>query len=290
MYLDKLASLTPDARRVLCEQATEPPYSGDYHTVQTQGTYLCRRCGWALFRASSQFSAGCGWPSFDADLLQRITTRPDPDGIRTEITCGRCDGHLGHVFLGEQMTPTSQRYCVNSLALDFVSNSHVLDTAEAIVAGGCFWGIEHSFQHIPGVVNAESGYTGGHIVSPQYTDVCTGHTGHYEAVRVVFDLEKTDYATILMHFFEIHDPCQVDGQGMDRGPQYRSAIFYYDQIQYDVALGVIRRLEHNGYSIATVLCPVAPFWPAEVYHQNYYTKHPAVAQCHRRVARFIKKT
>ncbi len=286
--LDKLASLTPNARKIICEQATEPPGSGAYNQVQTQGTYLCRRCGWALFRASSQFTAGCGWPSFDDDLLQRVHSSPDPDGMRTEIICGRCATHLGHVFLGEQLTVKSRRYCVNSLALDFVSHGDVLDTAEAIFAGGCFWGIEHALKQIPGVVKAESGYTGGHTMSPQYSEVCTGATGHYEAVRVVYDLAITDYTTLLKHFFEMHDPCQADGQGPDRGTQYRSAIFYYDQTQNTAASQLIQRLENNGYQIATTLQPVTTFWPAEDYHQDYYTKHPAGAHCHQRETRFEK--
>ena len=285
-YLDKFASLTPNAQRIVSEKATEPPGSGAYNAVQIQGSYLCRRCGWALFRASNQFQAGCGWPSFDADLLQRVHRTPDPDGIRTEITCGRCTAHLGHVFLGEQFTATSQRYCVNSLALDFVTDAQVLDTSEAIVAGGCFWGIEHALKQVPGVVKVESGYTGGHTVFPQYTDVCAGSTGHYEAVRVLYDREKTDYSTILMHFFELHDPYQSNGQGPDRGSQYRSAVFFYNEEQHAQTLALIKHLAQHGHPVATMLHTVSPFWPAEDFHQDYYTKHPDGASCHKRVTRF----
>lgn len=284
--LDKIASVTPVARQVICEQATEPPGSGIYNQVQAQGSYLCRRCGWALFRASSQFSAGCGWPSFDEDLLQRVQRIPDSDGMRTEIICSRCSAHLGHVFLGEQFTPKSQRHCVNSLALDFVMNSDVLDTGEAIIAGGCFWGIEHAMKQHPGVIKAESGYIGGHTIWPQYSDVCTGTTGHYEAVRVVYDVTMTDYTAVLQSFFEIHDPCQADGQGADRGSQYRSAVFYYDDHQKAEALRLITLLERKRYHVATVFHPVSTFWPAEDYHQDYFTKHPSGAHCHRRESRF----
>lgn len=288
-YLDKLASLTPQARQVICEQATEIPHSGEYNTLQTLGTYLCRRCGWALFRASSQFTAGCGWPSFDDDLLQRVQRSPDPDGMRTEISCGRCAAHLGHVFLGEQWTATSQRYCVNSLAMDFVTNHDVLDTAEAIIAGGCFWGIEHVMQQALGVMTAEAGYIGGHVTAPQYSMVCGGGTGHYEAVRVIYDVSVTDYATILKHFFEHHDPCQADGQGVDLGSQYRSAVFYYDEFQYTQACELLKQLKENGYAVATNLLPATTFWPAEAYHQDYFMKHPSSAHCHTRVLRFIHK-
>ena len=277
LYLDKLASLLPSARQIICEKATEPPGSGAYNKIPVEGSYLCRRCGYTLFRATNQFSAGCGWPSFDEDLLQRVQRRPDPDGQRTEIICGRCTAHLGHVFAGEQFTAKSLRYCVNSLALDFVKDAAVLDTAEVIVAGGCFWGIEHHFSEMPHVVKAESGYTGGQLVFPSYEQVCGGNTGHYEAVRVVYDCFKTDYKAILQEFFTIHDPYQADGQGPDRGPQYRSAIFYYDEAQKKQAVDFLERLSKNG-QVATQLFPVTVFWPAEDYHQNFVTK----ASCHKR--------
>ena len=95
LRLDKLASLTPDARRILCDKATEHPFAGSYNAELLHGSYLCRRCGLALFRAHSQFSAGCGWPSFDADITGNVRESPDEDGLRVEIQCQDCGGHLG---------------------------------------------------------------------------------------------------------------------------------------------------------------------------------------------------
>lgn len=149
----------------------------------------------------------------------------------------------------------------------------MLDTAEAIVAGGCFWGIEHRLKQIPGVLKAESGYTGGHKLFPSYTDVCNGGTGHYEAVRVVYDLSTMDYHAILKHFFAFHNPYQADGQGLDRGLQYRSAVFCYDDLQKQIALEWIKKLSKDS-QVATSIHPVTTFWPAEEYHQDYYNKHP----------------
>lgn len=285
-YLDKTASLTPLAKRIICDKATEYAHTGVYPQTATQGTYLCRRCGLALFRAASQFHSGCGWPSFDDDIASTVARKPDIDGQRTEIVCARCDAHLGHVFIGEHFTHKNLRHCVNAASLDFVAESTVLDTGEAVLAGGCFWGVEHYLKQIPGVLKVESGYTGGHEVGPSYEQVCSGTTGHYEAVRVVFDSTKTDYYDIVKRFFEIHDPTQADGQGPDLGTQYASAVFYYNAFQHKAAQSLIQLLRQKGFAVVTRLLPASVFWPAEDYHQDYYAKHRKVPYCHRPVARF----
>jgi peptide methionine sulfoxide reductase msrA/msrB len=285
-YLDKTVSLTPFARRVICDKATEHPYTGQYNTVVTRGTYLCRRCGLALFRASSQFTSGCGWPSFDDEIPHAIKRHTDHDGVRTEILCARCDGHLGHVFIGERFTPKNQRHCVNSSSIDYVIDDQILDSEEAIVAGGCFWGVEHYLRQIPGVVKVESGYTGGHVVNPSYDAVCQGKTGHYEAVRVIYDKSKASYHQVVKRFFEIHDPTQSSGQGPDIGHQYQSAIFYYNQSQHDETRLLIQQLQAKGYAVVTRLIEAQTFWPAEEYHQAYYLKHQKTPYCHRPVNRF----
>jgi len=285
-FLDKTASLTPSSRRVICDRATESPHSGSYNTIVTHGTYLCRRCGLALFRADSQFSSGCGWPSFDDEITHAIKQIPDPDGQRTEIRCNRCDSHLGHIFTGEYMTEKNRRYCVNSVAIDFVEERRVIDTDEAILAGGCFWGVDYYLHQIPGVLKVEVGYSGGIVTNPTYDDVCRGNSGHYEVVRVVFDTAKTSYDAILRRFFEIHDPTQRSGQGPDWGHQYQSAVFYYNQEQRTQAEGLIHELKQKGYDVATQMLPAQPFWPAEVYHQNYYVKSGKLPYCHQPVERF----
>ena len=285
-FLDKLASLTPDTRAVICEKGTEPPHRGAYNALVEQGSYLCRRCGLALFPANSQFSAGCGWPSFDKGISNAVKEVPDRDGMRTEICCNRCDGHLGHVFTGEYFTEKNTRFCVNSLSLDFVPDSTVLDTEEAILAGGCFWGVEYYMKQLPGVLKVESGYSGGVVDNPAYEQICQGNTGHYEAVRVVFDIAKTTYRDVLTRFFEIHDPTEICGQGPDRGHQYRSAVFFYTEDQHAVADERILALTHNGYAVATRCMPIHVFWPAEDYHQNYYARQNKLPYCHHLVYRF----
>jgi peptide methionine sulfoxide reductase msrA/msrB len=285
-FLDKTASLTPSAKRIICDKATEAPHSSHACDNIIEGSYLCRRCGLALFRAHNQFHAGCGWPSFDEDIADAVKQLPDPDGQRTEILCSRCNAHLGHVFTGEQFTAKNYRYCVNAASIDFVPDDLVIDTEEAILAGGCFWGVDYYLKQIPGVLNVEVGYCGGTMAYPTYHDVCSGHTGHYEAVRVVFDNSKTDYHTILKRFFEIHDPTQRSGQGPDLGQQYQSAVFYYNQEQAEQTNLLIQELRENGYDVATRVFAVHPFWPAENDHQDYYNKHNKLPYCHQPVLRF----
>lgn len=277
--MDKSQSLTPELLHVIRDKGTEPPYSHEYETVQ-RGTYLCRQCGLALFRGTNQFHSGCGWPSFDEEISGTVQQIPDADGRRTEIVCARCHAHLGHVFTGEQLTLKNTRHCVNGLSLDFVPSETVLDTEEAIFAAGCFWGVEHYFKQVKGVLKTEVGYIGGHTEHPSYESVCRHTTGHYEALRIIYDKKLISFEQLCMYFFEIHDFSQEDGQGPDLGPQYLSRIFYYNEAQKKSAEKIIKRLETKGYKVATQLLPVTPFWPAEGYHQDYYAKTGHQPYCH----------
>lgn len=281
----KTASLTPVVKDIIVNKHTEPAFSGEYEPSQQMGTYLCKQCGLALFRGDDQFHSGCGWPSFDNSIADHVRSTPDQDGKRTEIVCARCNGHLGHVFQGEYMTTKNIRHCVNSLSVEFVPDQSVLDSEELIVAAGCFWGVEYYFKKVPGVLKTEVGYTGGTINYPTYETVCTGSTGHVEALRVIYDPTKINYATLIKYFFEIHDPSQQNGQGSDIGPQYLSAIFYYDNFQKQTTEKIIAELAKK-IPVATTLHPVSIFWPAEKYHQDYYTKQQKIPYCHHYVKKF----
>ena len=157
---------------------------------------------------------------------------------------------------------------------------------EAIFAGGCFWGVEHYLQEIKGVASVTSGYTGGHVPNPDYRQICTGRTGHAEAVRVVYDPRSVSYERLARLFFEIHDPTQVNRQGPDVGTQYRSAVFYLNDQQKEIAEKLIEQLRANGYNVATQLQAATTFYPAEDYHQDFLVKHPSRPVCHARVPRF----
>jgi len=142
----------------------------------------------------------------------------------------------------------------------------------ATFAAGCFWGVEAGFRALPGVIDTEVGYTGGHKDDPTYRQVCGHRTGHAEAVRVEYDPEKITYEQLVEAFFAMHDPTQLNRQGRDLGPQYRAAIFYHTPEQERTARAVRDRLEAAGTfrrPIVTEIVPAGPWWPAEEYHQRY---------------------
>jgi len=282
----KYNELNSAEEQVIIYKGTERPFSGKYYQNQESGTYTCKRCGTPLYRSKDKFDAHCGWPSFDDEIPGAIKRVPDADGLRTEIICSTCGAHLGHVFTGEKMTKNDIRHCVNSISLNFIPAAEEVKTGKAYFAGGCFWGTEYLFQNTEGVISSRVGYMGGRKQDPTYREVCTGSTGHTEAIEVIYDPAKTTYEKLARLFFEIHDPTQVNRQGPDIGEQYRSAIFYLDKDQKQTAEKLIRILKEKGYEIATELTPAGTFWEAERYHQDYYKNTGKQPYCHSYRKRF----
>lgn len=158
------------------------------------------------------------------------------------------------------------------------------DLAKAIFAGGCFWCMDRPFGDLDGVVSVTAGYTGGHRENPTYDEVCSGATGHAEAVQVLFDPNRTSYEELLEVFWRNINPTDPDGQFADRGSQYRSAIFYHDDDQRRLAEASKSRLSKDGpfeASIVTEILPAGPFYRAEEYHQGYCRKEPLRYQLYR---------
>ncbi len=152
---------------------------------------------------------------------------------------------------------------------------------KAIFAAGCFWGVQFYFDQIEGVSTSRVGYIGGHTKNPTYEDVCYKNTGHAEALELTYDEATVSYETLVKQFLYMHDPTQVDGQGPDVGDQYRSAIFYTNVEQKNVAALVMHNAQPNyKLPIATQLVPATTFYPAEDYHQNFATRTGRGA-CHR---------
>lgn len=153
----------------------------------------------------------------------------------------------------------------------------------AILAGGCFWGMEDLVRKLPGVISTRVGYAGGTTENPTYREVCTGRTGHAEALEVVFDPAQVSYREILELFFQIHDPTTKDRQGNDVGSQYRSAILVADETQEKVARETIADVEASGLwpgPVVTEIAKAGPFWQAEPEHQDYLQRYPHGYTCH----------
>ena len=153
----------------------------------------------------------------------------------------------------------------------------------ALFAGGCFWGMEHYFKLCKGVSETKVGYTGGHISTPTYESISTGTTGHAETVKVIFDPEIIDYQFLVNYFFRLHDPTTLNQQKNDRGPQYRSAIFYLSKEQKKIALKEKEEFNESGEfknPAVTEIIPATTFFEAEEYHQHYLEKNPLGYNCH----------
>ncbi|MCD6557148.1 MAG: bifunctional methionine sulfoxide reductase B/A protein [Bacteroidales bacterium] len=290
----KYNKLNKEEERVILHKGTERPHTGIYNDFFEEGTYNCKQCGTVLYKSDSKFDGHCGWPSFDDEIEGAVKRIPDADGMRTEIVCANCGGHLGHVFLGEGYTDKNTRHCVNSVSLSFTpltfqkfqTFEKLPDKDTAIFASGCFWGTEHWMKKQKGVIFTEVGYIGGHVRNPTYEQVCSHTTGHAEAVKVVFNPDEVTYKELAKLFFETHDPTQVDRQGPDIGNQYRSEIVYTNDKQKEISEKLIKQLEAKGFKVATKLTEAPKFWKAEDYHQDYYEHKGTKPYCQFYTKRF----
>ncbi|MCL1048881.1 bifunctional methionine sulfoxide reductase B/A protein [Shewanella abyssi] len=281
-----MGKLTEFEKQVIEQKGTEAPFSGEYHQHDAKGTYCCKKCDAPLYRSDSKFNAHCGWPAFDDEISGAIKRNIDADGQRVEIVCAQCDGHLGHVFEGEFLTPKNIRHCVNSVSMTFKSATAV-PTVEhhdelATFGGGCFWCTEAVFSALDGVKSVVSGYAGGNADDAHYRAVCSGMTSHAEVVHIEFDPEIISYESLLAVFWQSHDPTTLNRQGNDSGPQYRSVVFIHSEKQAEIANGMMNTLTNAGVwpnPIVTEVSAFDGFYAAENQHKDYFALNGEQAYC-----------
>lgn len=268
--------------QVIKDGGTERPFTGKYVYHKEKGTYCCIGCDALLFSSETKYESGSGWPSF-FDVIESGAVKEIKDfshGMeRVEIRCARCDAHLGHVF-EDGPQPTGLRYCLNSVALDFIPSDSL--TEEATFGAGCFWCVETCFQSLKGVVEVYPAYAGGSMENPTYEEVCSGKTGHAEVARVVFRPSEISYEELLTLFWWVHDPTQLNRQGNDIGTQYRSVIFYHTEEQRQIAEKSIEELTKEQVwdkPIVTEIKKINNFYRAEQYHHDYFNQHPENQYC-----------
>ena len=273
MIKDYFSGLTFEEKHILKDKGTEAPFTGEYNEHFEAGIFICRACDNPLYESNTKFNSGCGWPSFDDEIEGAITHYEDLSSgrVRTEICCKKCDGHLGHVFVGEQITAKDTRHCVNSLSIRFKPYSKL---QRATFGAGCFWSVEKLFKATEGVYLTSVGYMGGDTDNPTYKEVCTGTTNHVEVVDLYFNAEKVSYSTLLNLFWANHNPTTLNRQGFDNGTQYRSIVFYHNEQQLIEVKQAIKEQQENWENeIVTQVIDSSTFYRAEEYHQNYLNKN-----------------
>ncbi len=278
-------------------EETEPPFKNEFWDSKKEGIYVDIVLGEPLFSSLDKYDSGTGWPSFKKPLVpENITERKDKKFFttRTEVRSKWSNSHLGHVF-DDGPKPTGLRYCMNSASLRFIAKedlekegygefvalfkSSKMDEKleKAILAGGCFWCLQPPYDKLKeeGVVAVSVGYSGGDLDNPTYEKVSHEKTGHKEVIEVTYDSSKISYEKILEIFWKNIDPLDPAGQFCDKGEQYQSAIYYASPDQKKIAEKSKQEIEKKLKNpIATQILPAKKYYPAEDYHQSYYTKNP----------------
>lgn len=274
------------------ESGTEPAFNNAYWDEKKPGIYVDINTKKALFSSLDKYDSGTGWPSFTKPIKDsKIEEKLDLSQgmIRKEVKTE--SSHLGHVF--SDGPKGNKRFCINSAALKFIPYENLEEEGyseykkifpykEIVLAGGCFWGVEHLLEKQPGVISAISGYANSDIKNPKYKEVSSGKANAKEAVRVIYDNKKTSLKKILDIFWRLHNPTELNRQGPDIGSQYASVIFYSTEEQKRIAQKSKKEFDSKKVfkkPVVTEITKLKNFYKAEDWNQNYVKNHPDYT-CH----------
>lgn len=301
--------LSPMEFYVTQQNGTERPFTGEYDKHYKPGIYVDIVSGTPLFSSLDKYDSGCGWPAFTKPIdAKSVTSKTDRSHgmVRNEVRSSVADSHLGHVFPDGPRAYGGMRYCINSASLKFIPLAELKEKGfgkylkrfeeaglwplkkaadsgkreSAIIAGGCFWGMEDILRKVDGVIDTEVGYCGGENANATYKN----HPGHAESIRVVYDPTRISFKKLLTDwFFRIHDPTTLNRQGNDIGTGYRSTIFYANDEQKKIAREAIAEVQKSGRwsrPIVTTVEAVKNWSDAEDFHQDYLKRNPGGYTCH----------
>lgn len=303
----RIQQLNHQSYAVTQEGATEPSFRNVFYDHYEPGLYVDIISGEPLFCSLHKYNSGTGWPSFTQAISPNaVITQPDNTlgSLRTELRSRIANSHLGHAF-DDGPYPTQKRYCINSCSLRFVPIKELQEQGYlayihlftynhtpslwpkpsediAVVAGGCFWGIQALLSTLPGMIETTCGYSGGiDVHGITYDLVSKEQTGHAEALMIHFNPQILSYTHLLQCFFKIHCPTTLNRQGYDVGTRYRSCIFYAHPKQHTQAQAVIQEAKHYfNDPIVTEVVALDTFHTAEAWHQYYFKNFPNQKPCH----------
>ena len=301
LYSSKIGKLSKAEFEVTQNCGTEKAFENKYWDNKAEGIYVDIITGEPLFSSIDKYDSKTGWPSFTGVINKKSIIEAEDLSYnlkRTEVKT--TTSHLGHLFEDGPAEQGGLRYCINSASLRFIAKDKLVESGYgeylrffsnepidklefAYLAGGCFWGLEYLMSKAEGVISTRVGYCGGELSNPIYEQVSSGDTGHAETVEVQYDPAEITYREILKLFFAIHNPTTLNQQGNDKGTQYRSEIFYTNDIQRYAALDIIKLANESDVFAGAIVTNVSKFkhfYEAENYHQKYLEQNPAGYNCH----------